>query len=314
MSVSSRRTARRVGGGRPRRGSRPAPRGRPARRRSSSSGRSAPAAGRSGACAKAWRVGKPEQHPERARPRPAGTRGGAVGARPRSTASISSRQRSGAASTCTSANDTGRPMLGGEPPHPVDLAARARRRSSPAAPAGASSNTARPPCGHAPGRCRTARPRRRTCPAPARRPSARCPSVREVEKPSAPASIASCTIARHGGDVVGGGRLVRARRARPSRTRAPRRGRPACRCRCANVRPRRARRGTRGTSPSSTSMPSASAVPGMSSTPSIRPMSHSSAPGRTGANPTPQLPGDDGGDAVARTTASSSWSHVAWPS
>ena len=37
-------------------------------------------------------------------------------------------------------------------------------------------------------------------------------------------------------------------------------------------------------------MPSASAVPGMSSTPSMSWMSHSSAPGRTGANPTPQLP------------------------
>ena len=33
-----------------------------------------------------------------------------------------------------------------------------------------------------------------------------------------------------------------------------------------------------------------SAAPGMSSTPSIRPISQSSWPGRTGANPTPQLP------------------------
>jgi hypothetical protein len=32
------------------------------------------------------------------------------------------------------------------------------------------------------------------------------------------------------------------------------------------------------------------AVPGMSSTPSINAISQSSAPGRTGANPTPQLP------------------------
>ena len=38
------------------------------------------------------------------------------------------------------------------------------------------------------------------------------------------------------------------------------------------------------------SMPSQSAVPGMSSTPSISSMSSCSPPGRTGANPTPQLP------------------------
>ena len=37
-------------------------------------------------------------------------------------------------------------------------------------------------------------------------------------------------------------------------------------------------------------MPSVSAVPGMSSTPSISLISHSSLPGRTGAKPTPQLP------------------------
>ena len=60
-------------------------------------------------------------------------------------------------------------------------------------------------------------------------------------------------------------------------------------------------------------MPSLSAVPGMSSTPSMRPISHFSEPGRTGANPTPQLPAtmvvtpwpDDG---------SRIGSHVAWPS
>ena len=41
-----------------------------------------------------------------------------------------------------------------------------------------------------------------------------------------------------------------------------------------------------------------SAVPGMSSTPSISSMSQSSWPGRTGANPTPQLPMTTRGDAV----------------
>jgi hypothetical protein len=37
-------------------------------------------------------------------------------------------------------------------------------------------------------------------------------------------------------------------------------------------------------------MPAASAAPGMSSTPSINPISHSCRSGRTGAKPTPQLP------------------------
>ena len=37
-------------------------------------------------------------------------------------------------------------------------------------------------------------------------------------------------------------------------------------------------------------MPSVSAAPGMSSTPSMRPISQSSLPGATGAKPTPQLP------------------------
>ena len=37
-------------------------------------------------------------------------------------------------------------------------------------------------------------------------------------------------------------------------------------------------------------MPADNAAPGMSSTPSIRPISQSRFAGRTGANPTPQLP------------------------
>ncbi len=60
-------------------------------------------------------------------------------------------------------------------------------------------------------------------------------------------------------------------------------------------------------------MPSTNAVPGMSSTPSISPMSQSWRSGAAGANPTPQLPmtsvvtpcHDDG---------ASTGSHVAWPS
>ena len=37
-------------------------------------------------------------------------------------------------------------------------------------------------------------------------------------------------------------------------------------------------------------MPSAKAAPGMSSTPSMSPISQDSLPGLTGANPTPQFP------------------------
>lgn len=61
------------------------------------------------------------------------------------------------------------------------------------------------------------------------------------------------------------------------------------------------------------SIPSLNAAPGMSSTPSINWMSQSSVPGRTGANPTPQLP-------VTmvvtpwETDGSRTGSHVTWPS
>ena len=76
---------------------------------------------------------------------------------------------------------------------------------------------------------------------------------------------------------------------------------------------RRARRGTRGTTASSTPGPRASTAPGMSSTPSISSMSRSWSAGCTGAKPTPQLPTttvvtpchDDG---IMRSP------HDAWPS
>ena len=60
-------------------------------------------------------------------------------------------------------------------------------------------------------------------------------------------------------------------------------------------------------------MPSLSAVPGMSSTPSMRLMSQASWPGRTGAKPTPQLP------VTSVVTpwpvdGSSTSSQVTWPS
>ena len=79
------------------------------------------------------------------------------------------------------------------------------------------------------------------------------------------------------------------RRARPSRSRAPRRAGSARRRRASSARGR-PRRGTRGRSPTPTGCPSDSAAPGMSSTPSISPISHSCLSGCTGAKPTPQLP------------------------
>ena len=124
----------------------------------------------------------------------------------RSDSSMSSRHRSGAASTCSSAYDTGMP---------TSAANRAIQStsffgatmSSPAAPSGASSNTARPPAA-------IARPSPNSSSSAANVPGtgspsiARWPSVRDVENPSAPASIASCTSPRHGRDVVGSGGLV----------------------------------------------------------------------------------------------------------
>ncbi len=60
-------------------------------------------------------------------------------------------------------------------------------------------------------------------------------------------------------------------------------------------------------------MPSASAVPGMSSTPSIKPMSQSWWSGRAGAKPTPQLPMTMVVTPCQLLGARTS-SHVAWPS
>ena len=60
-------------------------------------------------------------------------------------------------------------------------------------------------------------------------------------------------------------------------------------------------------------MPSDSAAPGMSSTPSIRPMSHSCRSGATGAKPTPQLPMTTVVTPCQHDGVSSG-SHVIWPS
>ena len=102
------------------------------------------------------------------------------------------------------------------------------------------------------------------------------------------------------------------RPARPSRRCAARRaGRARRRRRCA-ASPSSASRYSGNVSQSQV-RPSASAVPGMSSTPSSRPMSQSWRSGRAGAKPTPQLP-----MAIVVTPCSddgaSIGSHVTWPS
>lgn len=60
-------------------------------------------------------------------------------------------------------------------------------------------------------------------------------------------------------------------------------------------------------------MPSASAVPGMSSTPSIKPISQSCRSGFVGAKPTPQLPITTV-VTPCQLEGAISWSQVAWPS
>ena len=77
--------------------------------------------------------------------------------------------------------------------------------------------------------------------------------------------------------------------ARPSRRRAARRGAPGRRRRAPAAVASSASRYSANDSHRQ-SMPSCSAVPGMSSTPSISSMRKSCPSGRTGAKPTPQLP------------------------
>ena len=223
--------------------------------------------------------------------RRAGRRPADRSARPRARASArassSSRQSFGAASTWSIANVIGRPVSarGG-------ASSRARPSgvaSSPAAPAPASSNTPRPSspsaraeaeqlvlggerAGHRLARDRAVRDRARGGEAERARGDA-------LAHERAPSRAMSSGVRR----------LVRSRRARPSRRRAPRRAAPACRC-PSRSGAARARRDTRGRSPTPTSMPSCSAVPGMSSTPSISSIRKSCSAGRTGAKPTPQLP------------------------
>ena len=119
-------------------------------------------------------------------------------------------------------------------------------------------------------------------------------------------------------------RAARARRRSAPRC-GPRRGRPSRRC--AAPRAGCARRGRRvcgfassasrysGKVSQSQVRPSASAVPGMSSTPSSSPISQSWRSGRAGAKPTPQLPIaivvtpwiDDGATIGSQVTWPSKW-------
>ena len=227
-------------------------------------------------------------------------RPGATGRHPRRTArsdsSISSRHSSGSASTWTRAKVTGRRM-----------AADRRRIQS-------TSCFGRPGCPRRPSRPGPAR----RCRCPARRgrlpmpnssssaakvpgtgsPSmARWAMVRDVENPSAPAAIASFTMCLHGGDVLRRRRLVAgpalAHHVGPHRAV----GDLGARRRPSTAGVSRASRYSGKVSHSQV-IPSESAVPGMSSTPSMRPISHSWRSGRAGANPTPQLPGHQRGDPV----------------
>ena len=152
-------------------------------------------------------------------------------------------------------------------------------------------------------RCRPARRPTRSAWGSARRGWSRWLSVRDVVKPSAPGLDALGGERGHRGDVVGGGRL----RCAPAlahhveRARAP----------WGTWAPTSMSWGDSvegvevlgEASPTPTSMPSCSAAPGMSSTPSISSMSHSWSSGRTGAKPDAAVAHHDGGDAVPATTA-----------
>ena len=175
-------------------------------------------------------------------------------------------------------------------------------RSSPITPAGASSNTPAPASPQRATHARRARPRRRTCPGTGSPSIARCAIVRDVETPSAPASMPSRTIAGHRRDVVGRSPARCAPRAHPSRSRAPRRAAPACRCRCASGCVSRKSRNS-GNVSQPQRMPSDSAAPGMSSTPSMSPMSHSCSVGLRRREADAAVAHDDGRDAVPASTA-----------
>ena len=156
--------------------------------------------------------------PHRARPRP----------RRRPTRSSSRFHDVGSLLFWVSANVTGR-SIAADRRRIQSISRSGAARSSPSAPAGASSNT---PVPSSP----STRPMPNSSSSAANVPGtgspsmARWASVRLVEKPSAPASMPSPDDGGHRLDVLGRWPARCARPARPSRSRAPRRGAPGCRC------------------------------------------------------------------------------------
>ena len=195
-------------------------------------------------------------------------------------------QASGSWSFWVSANVTGRPIAADS----LRIQAISRSgaaRSSPSAPAGASSNTPVP-----------SSPRTRPIPnsssSAANVPGtgspsiAMCAIVRLVEKPNAPGLHSFPHDARHRVDVFGSGGLVLG-------ATLPHDVHAYCAVRhLGRDVEELGRRATAsrysGNVSHSHSMPADSAAPGMSSTPSMSPISQSRRSGCTGANPTPQLP------------------------
>jgi hypothetical protein len=135
--------------------------------------------------------------------------------------------------------------------------------------------------------------------------------VRVVEKPSAPARIASRTSAAMAATSAGVASAL-----------APPRS-PITYARTAPCGTKALTSSTRGSRSSSSRysgnvsqfhvMPSASAVPGMSSTPSMSWISHAWRSGRAGAKPTPQLPITTV-VTPCQLDGDTSGSQVAWPS
>ena len=140
----------------------------------------------------------------------------------------------------------------------------------------------------------------------------RCTSVREVANPMAPASSASrVSRAMSASSPSVGASVWSAPRSPMTNVRRAACGTWAATSTARGMAASWSRYSGNDSQPQVS--PSVSAVPGMSSTPSSRPISQSCRSGRAGAKPTPQLPmatvvtpwTDDG---------ASSGSHVAWPS
>jgi hypothetical protein len=180
----------------------------------------------------------------------------------------------------------GRPDLGGEPPHPVELglrrrdvlARRARARELEHAAPELAERAAEPEqlvLGRE--RAGTGSPE-----------IARCAIVRDVEKPSAPAATPCFTIAAICAMSSGVAGALFAPRSPITYARTA----PCGTCVPRSMVKRRRASASRysGKLSHSHCMPSCSAVPGMSSTPSMSWIRKSCWSGRTGAKPTPQLP------------------------